>query len=634
MKITFKSFLLTAFAFGSLQGYSQTAAERQRIVKNYDLKKLEAFRVQFENDYKKSREEALRVAQSKGWPLVINGENGRFSELIGISPQGTPLYYTTMNVGSAITSRANQLQTGGSTGLNLNGQNMIAGIWDHNAPRSTHVDFTGRISTVDGSSETATLHNTHVTGTIIGGGVNNAQAKGIAYQGIAWVNSWSNDLSEMANLAAMGLLVSNHSYGLDSVNNQIPLYYYGAYNNTSRGLDQLLNTAEYYQPVVAAGNDRAANQVVNPTKNGNDLLSNFATSKNAIVVAAVNQVNNYTGPSSVVLASFSSWGPTDDNRIKPDISNKGVNVLSATNTSNTSYGQLSGTSMASPGVTGVLLLLQQYYGSVHGGDYMRSATLRGLIAHTADEAGSFDGPDCKFGWGLINALKSVQVLQHAGQSSIVEELTLNQGATYTREVIALGTEPLIATISWTDPAGVANNSVVDLSTPVLVNDLDIRLVKGDEVNMPWKLGDVINSAAEKGDNIVDNIEKVEVPAAAGAYTINITHKGNLSGGSQKYSLIVSGVDAALHVQESEFSAFSVWPNPAKEQLNIKLRSDFNEEVTAVLYDIQGKTVLSQKLELMQGGLNAVLNTGGLQSGIYLLRVSQGALQTVRKVIIK
>ena len=81
---------------------------------------------------------------------------------------------------------------------------------------------------------------------------------------------------------------------------------------------------------------------------------------------------------------------------------------------------------------------------------MRSATLRGLVAHTADEAGAAEGPDSKFGWGLINAERAVKVISDSKtQKSIVKELTLRQGGTYTTTVLADGTEPLIATISWT-----------------------------------------------------------------------------------------------------------------------------------------------------------------------------------------
>jgi hypothetical protein len=57
-------------------------------------------------------------------------------------------------------------------------------------------------------------------------------------------------------------------------------------------------------------------------KGGFDMLTGSSVSKNVLVVAAVNAVATYNGPSSVVMSSFSNYGPTDDGRIKPDISAK------------------------------------------------------------------------------------------------------------------------------------------------------------------------------------------------------------------------------------------------------------------------------------------------------------------------
>jgi hypothetical protein len=56
-------------------------------------------------------------------------------------------------------------------------------------------------------------------------------------------------------------------------------------------------------------------------KGGFDMLTGSSVSKNVLVVAAVNAVATYNGPSSVVMSSFSNYG-TDDGRIKPDISAK------------------------------------------------------------------------------------------------------------------------------------------------------------------------------------------------------------------------------------------------------------------------------------------------------------------------
>src|SRR5690606_2085490 len=120
------------------------------------------------------------------------------------------------------------------------------------------------------------------------------------------------------------------------------------------------------------------------SNDGYDIIPTYGTAKNILTVGAIEPFSSgYFQPSDAVLAGFSSWGPTDDGRIKPDIVADGRNILSSTAVSPNSYASLSGTSMASPLVAGSLFLLQEYYAQLHGGSFMRSATLKSLLIHTA-----------------------------------------------------------------------------------------------------------------------------------------------------------------------------------------------------------------------------------------------------------
>jgi len=534
------------FLFINVSVFSQTKEERLEIVKSYDKDLI--------NYYKKELKESLEaqnlfktnfLKNNSNIPLTYITPNGDFAELQYIEKDGTPIYYSTDNTGSGITSRANNLYSGGLLGLNINGEDMIAGVWDGGAVRTTHEHFSGRVVQRDAATALSN-HATHVTGTIVGNGPDSSMHRGIAYQGSAWTHDWNSDTSEAIERAEEGLLVSNHSYGFGVFDSngilQLPVYYFGAYIQTSRNWDLIMNMYPNYLYVTAAGNDRSSSAIING-KNGYDLLTGTKLAKNGLTVGAVNQVSTYLNSGSVIMSSFSNWGPTDDGRIKPDVVTKGTSVLSSSSSSDTGTATMSGTSMSSPGITGTLLLIQQHYKNIFG-RFMRASTLKGVTLHTADEAGSFTGPDYEYGWGLINASAAATTITSEGLSTVLKELILNPGQTYSLNVKAIGgTTPLMASISWTDLPGVVNTGVIDEPTPVLVNDLDIRVTKAAQINLPWKLDPVIPfNPAIKGDNIVDPFEKVQVDNTVGDYVITVSHKGTLAV-PQKFALVVTGVDS-------------------------------------------------------------------------------------------
>src|SRR5690606_30643712 len=274
-------------------------------------------------------------------------------EIVDVLPNGEIVYAKSYNLGAATTARATSLYSGGVLGLNIQGQNMIAGVWDAGSARYTHQEFmvngNSKIWLQDGSISDE--HATHVAGTIAAQGVQ-SNARGLAFDSQIYSYKWDNDLAEMLSEASGGLLTSNHSYGIGSLGS---IWFYGAYDSRARQMDNITFNNPYYLPVVSAGNDRnettPPGSTQNSSKFGYDLIFGHGNAKNVLTVAAVGQVSNYTGPSSVIMSSFSSWGPSDDGRIKPEISMKGVGVRSTVDASDTSYGVMSGTSMASPGVT-------------------------------------------------------------------------------------------------------------------------------------------------------------------------------------------------------------------------------------------------------------------------------------------
>ncbi|WP_241507192.1 GEVED domain-containing protein [Aquimarina sediminis] len=528
--------------------YAQNVQQKQKISQQSNLTKLNQLQSVYANKAALQKQEAIQAAKQNGWSVKMNS-NGNYSELQKVVTYGNksyPIYYTTSNVAAAKSTRTNHINSGGSLGLSLDGQNMTAYVWDGGHARASHQEYDGpggsnRVTIEDAGSEGGldlNFHAAHVTGTIMASGVQ-ANAKGMASHAKVKGYKWSNDAAEATTAAANGMLISNHSYGFRG--DLVPDHYFGGYIDESRAWDEIMYNAPFYLMVVAAGNDGNQNSYNGQPLDGNssyDKLTGHSTSKNNLVVANAQDANVSSNGNlnSVTINSSSSEGPTDDYRIKPDITGNGTGVYSTYASSDTAYNSITGTSMASPNVTGSLLLLQQHYNNINS-NFMKAATLKGVALHTADDIGP-SGPDVVHGWGLLNAKAAAEAITNAGSASKIEELTLTSGQTYTITVDSDGTNPLIASISWTDRPGTAN-TLVNSNTPVLVNDLDIRVSKGSTVYSPYKLTSITTNAT--GDNTVDPYERVDVANASGTYTITVTNKGSLTGGSQNFSLIVTGL---------------------------------------------------------------------------------------------
>ncbi|CAN5354368.1 hypothetical protein BH09BAC6_BH09BAC6_19520 [soil metagenome] len=576
------------------------AGAQQQLVSDAKKSELDALSLQSHNLFLINYQKALSLAQNHGWPVRRTTKNGGIVLLQGVNSLGFPIYLATdNNTTAAATTGTNKVQPGGLLGLNLSGSssflNNKLAIWDGGAVYKFHQEFAGKTITLKDSSASIE-HATHVSGTMIAKGVY-APAKGMAFS-TATLQSYDfvNDVAEMTS-AASGLLLSNHSYGdeagwnfNDAANRwewfglpgDTVDYSFGFYSDRAAAWDKIAYNAPYYLIVESAGNSRGSQgpaigsdyygfrsrtdqtlvdkgpRPANISSNGAyDVISTTGNSKNILTVGAVNPLPS--GPvnrADVQTAYFSSWGPTDDGRIKPDIVGDGVNVLSTNNLNTTSYVTLSGTSMAAPNVTGSLYLLQEYYAQKNAGVFMRSATLKGLACHTAFDAGNV-GPDYIYGWGLLNMQTAAQAITDNGLKSLIKENTLLQGQQQVFNVVASGSGPLAASISWTDPQAIQTpDGTVNSRTPKLVNDLDIRVSDGATTYSPWVLDPANPGAnATTGDNKVDNIEQIYIAnAIAGkTYTITVAHKNTLQSGSQAYSLIVTGVGGSPYCASAPLS---------------------------------------------------------------------------------
>jgi len=536
----------------------------------------------------------LRAARS-GPQGALNANPDLQLELV--DRVGMPRFQSTINLISAQTISTDRVWPGGGHGFALDGVGAFGelAIWDSGHVRSTHQEYAGRIVFGDLTGQIR-FHPTLVAGTIVATGVRpEAHGMGAAANLVSY--DWEEDELEMAAAAAAGLLVSNHSYVWvagwlyngaeqdwfwygDVLVSEIEDAGFGFYHDGVRWWDEIAHAAPDYLIVKGAGNDRidtpeagVGHYYWNPEiedwewstrtrepdggDNGYDTMPYRSCAKNVLTIGAVHDIpGGWTSPADVVMTGFSSWGPTDDGRIKPDLVANGHGMLSCAAASDTSYSVQSGTSLSAPAVSGSAHLLAGLYRDTHGGQPAWSATLKAVLIHTVDEAGPASGPDYKFGWGLMNTLAAAEIIAaDAADAARIIEATLSEGDTDTWYLAVSGDEPVVATLVWNDPPG--EPPVWSLNPPdlMLVNDLELRLEEpqGGTVHAPWVLNPAAPGAvAMAGDNQRDNVEKVEVATpVAGTWRLSVTHDGTLADGAQDYALVVSGLTTPVAVDGTD-----------------------------------------------------------------------------------
>lgn len=566
--------------FFSFSQFSNAQNGNQNIKLTSDEEGLFNLGLSLAEQWKADSTRAVKI----GFPLNVEQERST-ATFIGFDGN-MPIYVSSTTLSEVQSYYGQDLWTGL---YNLSGNGYNIGMWeafsgsaalpnpaDPNlqsngiAPSRVFIQNSGFVSS----------HANNVAWRIAGDGQGSATTgQGIAYRANIYAWDLTNGTAELAANAG-SLLVSNHSYaqvrgwtspisitlGIETKNitwwsesnvNKSEDYGFGVYSTSDRDLDLIAKLAPYHCIVKSAANDRGSlgsspvttfntadgitytfDTYASPTPemdggaDGFDCLPQGATSKNAFIIGACADIaGGYSIPSDVAVMSFSCFGPTDDGRIKPDFVAPG----------------LGGTSYSAPNVTGAIILLQELYESIQT-TYLKSATIKALLAQTAYEAGPNPGPDYKHGWGMINPKGAAEFIIDLSGTSHINEATLANGQSQYFLVYSDGIDPITATLSWTDPeitplTRAYGPSDLNNSTSRLVNDLDMRLVNLSNVVQasPYIL-DPTNpaNAATTGDNFRDNIEKFYFAApAAGWYAIRINHKGTLAA-PQAYSLIISG----------------------------------------------------------------------------------------------
>lgn len=415
----------------------------------------------------------------------------------------------TLNDGARANSGVETYHGGGVTG-----SGVVAAMWDAGYVGS-HPDFGARVSMGDATGSVHS-HATHVAGTMAGAGAVNPLNEGMAPDSNVVSYYWDNHLSDYPDAVNIrGARLSQNSWGFYS--NAPSFCYWGAYIWDAPELDQIvrgylgLQSLEEGIPVMfAVGNDQKKTGACH-SGSGYDTATPPATAKNVISVGAIN-----TDDSS--MTSFSSWGPTDDGRLKPEVVAGGCQTGGDGGVTSTlpggGYGVMCGTSMATPGVSGLVALLRQHYLAANPGAVFLPSTAKAVLTHTANELGN-PGPDYRHGYGSVSASAAKALI--ASGNIIQGQLTV--GGSFTKNItVPEGSSEFKVTLAWADKEAVENAGLT------LVNDFDLVVVDPNGVrHFPWRL-DPSNpgSPATRAEDHTNPLEQVRVSPLAGVWSVAVT----------------------------------------------------------------------------------------------------------------
>jgi hypothetical protein len=414
-----------------------------------------------------------------------------------------------------------------TSGRNLRGANVTVGVGDDADP-SSNIDFTGRLYVR--TPAWTNNHGTHTTGTTAGGGIIDPRYAGMAPMATIVSQYYSDILVNTPTyINDYGMVLTNNSYfsGLNGCPGE------GEYDPLSNYVDDQLNQYDSILHVFASGNDGGSN--CTPYSGSfATIKSGFQCAKNALTVGADDNATH-------IVASFSSCGPVNDGRIKPEIVAGGVNVISTY--AFNGYWPDNGTSMAAPAVTGTLALLYQRYRQLHSGISPSGSLMKAIICNSADDEGN-PGPDFQYGFGKLNARTAIEAIEN---NHYFTGTINNSGSTnFTIPSVPAGTYQIKIMLYWPDAAGApyANTS--------LVNNLDLTVTSPDAtVHHPLILNPsplTVNNNAVEGIDTTNNVEQVVINnPAAGSFTVTV--KGtNVPIGPQNFVIAYQIITPSVTVE--------------------------------------------------------------------------------------
>ncbi|MSU32849.1 MAG: hypothetical protein EXS25_09385 [Pedosphaera sp.] len=360
-----------------------------------------------------------------------------------------------------------------------------------------------------------------------------------------------------------GAYVGSNSWGDDTQ---------GRYDLSAAEFDALVRDADSLtpgeQPYVlefSAGNSGPGEQTIGSPAVAKNVIATGACQNDRFNLALYAE-------GAEVMADFSSRGPAEDGRIKPDITAPGTWIASlksqfASDANawlpiDENYLFQGGTSQSGPHVSGACAVFIQWYRETHGGITPSPALVKAALINSSVDMATAevpidpeeeDGgvmvvgdtppvPNNDEGWGRIdlnNLIASERRFEFTEQST-----GLRTGALFEKRVIVGSDDMLKITLTYTDVPG------LPAAIPALVNDLDLEVISPDGLlyrGNAFLEGETVSNTAA-GDRL-NNVEAVHLQnPAAGEWIVRVravrvlqdVHGHTQSPPEQDFALVVSG----------------------------------------------------------------------------------------------
>jgi serine protease AprX len=385
---------------------------------------------------------------------------------------------------------------------------------DSGNTNTMHLDLKGRVTGFQWYGATITDgsdgygHGTHVAGIVAGNaGTGETDPDSGAFYGLGVASTASlfierifddnateaspfpSDETLTHDAVRHGAVIGSNSWGNDVQ---------GEYDTDAAQFDELVRDADSStpgdQPYIlefSSGNAGPDTQTVGSP----------ATGKNVIATGACESVPNTLAltyglyaDGQDTMADFSSRGPCEDGRIKPDVVAPGTWIASAASSAapeealiswtaiDEFYVYMGGTSMSGPHAAGAAAIFVQYYKSLHTNAVPSPALVKAALINSANELDELNGgpgpiPNNDEGWGRIT-LTNIIVTNLSTASRYYEYadqtvLLTNSGVYVHHTLVRSSAQPLKITLAYTDVPGFPG------AIPALVNDLDLEVVGPD-----------------------------------------------------------------------------------------------------------------------------------------------------------